>query len=242
MSSSSGAVIGGTYKGSGQYKCGLVPEAHRITPIKGPSGMYGTMVLIAKRRMYPTPNCSTGLDRIVMYGLVRSQSMQCNYDRTTVCVCARACVLVFVCVCACVRVYSCVYVCKWRFLESFKLGRRLGLGQPQKVCKCGFGKSRGRIYSGIRWVLCGFKGRCNWRFCTITTTTTTTTTIITTTTTTIIITTTTITIFITTTTVTTITITDNNNNTLFRPRHWKRSSEGQKKRVSRSHVRSIFLI
>ena len=196
--------------------------------------MYGTMVFIAKRRMYPTPNCSTGLDRIVMYCLVRSQSMQCNWSNYRVRVCACMCISLRVCVCACVPVYSCVYVCKWRFLESFKVGRRLGLGQPQKVCKCGFGKSRGRIYSGIRWVLCGFKGRCNWRFCTITTTTistiittttTTTITIITTTTTTIIITTTTITIFITTTTATTIT--DNNNNTLLRPRHWKRSSEAQ---------------
>ena len=68
---------------------------HRVST--GPSGPYETIVSIAKRRMCPTPNCSSGLGRIVMCGLGRSQSMQC--DRTTVCVraCVRACVYIHVC-------------------------------------------------------------------------------------------------------------------------------------------------
>ena len=69
---------------------------HRIST--GPSGMYETIVLIAKRRMCPTPNCSTGLDRIVMCGLVRSQTMRCNYYRTTVCACVRVRACTFMCV------------------------------------------------------------------------------------------------------------------------------------------------
>ena len=43
MSSFSDAVIGGTCKGSGQYKCDLVTETHHITPCVGPSCLYGTI-------------------------------------------------------------------------------------------------------------------------------------------------------------------------------------------------------
>ena len=57
---------------------------------------------IAKRRMCPTLNCSTGLGRIVLCGLERSQSMHC--DRTTVCACARSRAYVLVSVCVRARV------------------------------------------------------------------------------------------------------------------------------------------
>ena len=83
---------------------------HRVST--GPSCMYGTIVLIAERRMCPTPNCSTGLDRIVMCGLVRSQSMQCNMIELP-CAIVHACACVSVCVCMCVRacVRACVFMC-----------------------------------------------------------------------------------------------------------------------------------
>ena len=59
--------------------------------------MYGTIVLIAKRTMSPTSNCSTGMDRIVMCGLVRTTVFL--YISVCVYACVRACVSIYMCMC-----------------------------------------------------------------------------------------------------------------------------------------------
>ena len=48
--------IGGTYKGSGQYKYDLVSEAHHITPCMGPPYLYRTIRYVWDHRISTVPS------------------------------------------------------------------------------------------------------------------------------------------------------------------------------------------